>query len=162
MIEDRIAALAGDVIQRCKMAGLRLAVAESCTGGLVSACLTDIPGASAVFERAFITYSNDAKHEMLGVSAAVLGQRGAVSEEVARAMAEGVLARAPVELAAAITGVAGPGGGTREKPVGLVHIAAARRGLPTRHEMHVFTGERARVRAASAQAALKMLLDFLN
>lgn len=162
MSEDRLVDLAREVIHRCEAQNLRLALAESCTGGLISTGLTEVPGASAVLERALITYSNDAKQDLLGVPPAMLEQRGAVSEEVARAMAEGVLARAPVDLAAAVTGIAGPGGGSLEKPVGLVHIAAARAGQPTRHKRFVFAGERTQVRSASARAALELLLECLD
>lgn len=162
MIEARLVDLAGDVIRRCAAGHLRLALAESCTGGLISARLTDVPGASAVLDRALITYSNAAKHELLGVPEAILERCGAVSEEVARAMAEGALARAPVDLAAAVTGIAGPGGGTPLKPVGLVHIAAASRGQPTRHRRRAFTGDRAAVRVMSVQAALDLLLTCLD
>jgi len=115
------------LIAQCRRAGLTVTTAESCTGGLLSACLTAVPGSSSVFERGFITYANDAKIEMLGVNADLLAADGAVSETVARAMAEGVLARALVDLAVSITGVAGPGGGSAEKPVGLVFIGFARK-----------------------------------
>ncbi len=105
-----------------------LATAESCTGGLVAALLTDVPGSSAAFERGFVTYSNAAKAEMLGVDPALIAAEGAVSEAVARGMASGVLAHSRADAAVSITGVAGPGGGTAAKPVGLVHFACARRG----------------------------------
>ena len=121
---DRAAAL----VAACRARGLVLATAESCTGGLVSALLTEVPGSSAAFDRGFATYSNDAKAEMLGVSAHLIAAEGAVSEAVARAMAEGALARSRAGAAVSITGVAGPGGGTAGKPVGLVHFALARRG----------------------------------
>jgi nicotinamide-nucleotide amidase len=113
--------------------GLRAATAESCTGGLVAGALTAIPGSSDVVERGFVTYSNEAKAEMLGVPPALIATHGAVSEAVARAMAEGALAHSRAEVAVAITGIAGPGGGSDLKPVGLVHFAAAREGRPTAH-----------------------------
>ncbi|MFP4536960.1 MAG: CinA family protein [Dichotomicrobium sp.] len=115
------------LIEACRERGLTIGTAESCTGGLVAACLTAVPRSSAVFERGFVTYSNEAKAEMLGVDPGLIEAHGAVSREVAAAMAEGVLNRAPVDLAISITGVAGPGGGSAEKPVGLVFIGAGRR-----------------------------------
>lgn len=116
--------LLGELAQR----HMKIAAAESCTGGLLIGLLTEIPGASAMVERGFITYSNEAKAEMLGVDAGLIAARGAVSEEVARAMALGALAAAPVDIALSVTGIAGPDGGTPEKPVGLVYMAAAMRG----------------------------------
>ncbi|MBL1256313.1 CinA family protein [Methylocystis sp. Sn-Cys] len=116
------------LIVKAKERGFRVATAESCTGGLVSAALTDVPGASDVFDRGFVTYSNAAKIDMLGVSDAILAAHGAVSAETAQAMARGALEHSLADVAVAITGVAGPGGGTPQKPVGLVHFACARRG----------------------------------
>ncbi len=113
--------------------GRMLATAESCTGGLIAACLTEIPGSSDVFERGFVTYSNEAKTEQLGVSRELVERYGAVSEEVVRAMAEGALRHSRADVSVAVTGVAGPSGGTAEKPVGLVHLAAARRGGAVTH-----------------------------
>ncbi len=121
---ERAAAL----VAACRARGLVLATAESCTGGLVSALLTEVPGSSAAFDRGFATYSNEAKAEMLGVPPALIAAEGAVSEAVARAMAAGALARSRADVAVSVTGVAGPGGGTAAKPVGLVHFACARRG----------------------------------
>ncbi len=151
-----LVARAAAVLDRCETWGLTLATAESCTGGLIAACLTAIPGSSAVVERGFVTYSNRAKTELLGVAEALLATHGAVSEPVARAMAEGALARAPVDIAVAVTGIAGPGGGTG-KPVGLVHVAAVRRGGATVHRVDTFAGDRDAVRHAAAAAALEML-----
>jgi nicotinamide-nucleotide amidase len=122
-----LVAEAAAVLGLCREKGLMLATAESCTGGLIAAFLTEVPGSSDVFERGFVTYSNAAKSELLGVPANLIDQYGAVSEEVARAMASGALSHSRADLAVAVTGVAGPGGGTAEKPVGLVHLAAARR-----------------------------------
>lgn len=150
---------ATELIAVCTARALKLAVAESCTGGLLAALLTEVPGASAVFERGFVTYSNEAKTELLGVPAAVLLGHGAVSEETARAMAEGALLRSRADIALSITGVAGPGGGSAEKPVGLVHIACARRSFATRHRRHQFQGSRAAIREASVEAALAALAD---
>jgi nicotinamide-nucleotide amidase len=136
--------------------GLRLATAESCTGGLIAATLTAIAGSSDVVERGFVTYSNEAKQELLGVGAVTLAAKGAVSEEVARAMAEGALARSPAELALSVTGIAGPGGATETKPVGLVFLGGARRGRATFVERHVFAGDRSEVRLASVAAAFRI------
>lgn len=153
-------ALAEDVLRLARGAGLTIATAESCTGGLVAGALTEIPGSSDVVDRGFVTYSNAAKAAMLGVPEALLAAHGAVSEEVARAMAEGALERAGVGLAVAITGVAGPGGGSAEKPVGLVHFAAVRRGSPPLHHERRF-GDlgRAEVRRLSVIEALELLRE---
>jgi nicotinamide-nucleotide amidase len=152
-------AISEAVLDACRGASLRVATAESCTGGMVAAALTDVAGSSDVVDRGFVTYSNEAKAEMLGVPMPLIEEHGAVSEPVARAMAEGAIARSRADLAVGITGVAGPGGGTAEKPVGLVHFASARRGGDTRTEHHVFEGDRAAVRRASALRALEMLLE---
>ena len=153
--------LATAVLDSCRKRGLMLATAESCTGGLVAATLVDIPGSSAVVERGFVTYSNAAKSELLGVPSATIETFGAVSEETARAMAEGALERAPVDIAVAITGVAGPGGGTPDKPEGLVHFACAGKGLETVHDRIEFGAiGRGHVRSRSAQHALEMVLTM--
>lgn len=128
MFPDALLSRAAALVAACAARGVMLATAESCTGGAVAALLTEIPGSSAALERGFVTYSNAAKAEMLGVPPALIAAEGAVSEAVARAMASGVLAHARAEIAVSITGVAGPGGGTAAKPVGLVHFACARRG----------------------------------
>jgi len=133
-----------------------IATAESCTGGLLSALLTELPGASACFTHGFITYANDAKIA-LGVNAALIAQHGAVSEPVAKAMAEAALRAAGSSMALAITGIAGPGGGTAQKPVGTVHIALAMRDGATQHRHHHFVGDRASVRLQAIAAALAML-----
>lgn len=137
---------------------LRMAVAESCTGGLLGGLLTDVPGSSDVFERGFITYSNKSKQELLGVPGDLIADVGAVSESVARFMAEGALNESRANLAISITGIAGPGGGTPMKPVGTVHIAAARENRAVRHEEHQF-GDigRAEIRLATLKAALELL-----
>ena len=158
MSDDRIRSLAEAVLTRCREKKLMIATAESCTGGLIAGALTDIAGSSDVVERGFVTYSNRAKTEMLGVPAALIAWHGAVSAEVARAMATGVLAHAPVDLAVSVTGIAGPGGGTMDKPVGLVHLAIARRGEKVQNEHHVFPGDRAGIRHATVERALEMLL----
>lgn len=140
--------------------GLKLATAESCTGGLVAALLTEIAGSSDVVERGFITYSNEAKRELLGVPEAMLARHGAVSEPVARAMAAGALAHSRADVAVAITGVAGPGGGTAEKPVGLVHLAAARKGGQVLHRECRFGNiGRDGIRMASVEIALQLVTE---
>lgn len=147
------------LLDEARERGLRLATAESCTGGLVSGLLTEIPGSSDVVEGGFVTYSNAAKQASIGVPPDLLSLHGAVSEPVALAMAEGVLERLPdADIAVAITGVAGPGGGSAAKPVGLVHLAAARRGQPSLHVAHRFADEgRAAIRLRSVAAALDLL-----
>jgi nicotinamide-nucleotide amidase len=125
---------AARLIEKLRERKLRLAVAESCTGGLIAAALTEVPGASHVFACGFVAYANAAKSAHLGVPAAVIARHGAVSKEVARLMAEGALLRAPADVAVAVTGIAGPGGGGAGKPVGLVHVAAARKGAGSRHK----------------------------
>lgn len=158
MIPVPLARFAADALERFAGARLTLATAESCTGGLVAAALTSIAGSSRVVDRGFITYSNAAKQEMLGVPLAILDSFGAVSDPVARAMAEGALSRSAADVGLAITGIAGPGGGTPSKPVGLVHWAAATRGGPTHAASTVFTGDRAAIRGQAATAALALAL----
>ena len=158
MSDDRIRALAEIVLTRCREKKLLVATAESCTGGLIAGALTDIAGSSDVVERGFVTYSNRAKTEMLGVPAPLIISHGAVSAEVARAMATGALAHAPVELAVAVTGIAGPGGGSPDKPVGLVHFGIARKGKEVQSEQHVFPGDRSGIRRATVERALELLL----
>lgn len=127
MIDDHLRGAAIALLNLCRERRLMIATAESCTGGLVAACLTEIPGSSDVVDRGLVTYSNDAKRDMLGVDAGILNEHGAVSRATAEAMARGAIARSRAHLAVSITGVAGPGGGTPLKPVGLVHFAAAAR-----------------------------------
>lgn len=142
-----------------RSAGLKIATAESCTGGLIAAACTTIAGSSDWFERGFVTYSNEAKTEMLGVAAELIRAHGAVSETVARAMAEGALARSHARLAIAVTGVAGPGGGSPSKPVGTVWLALARAGQATHAELLKLDGDRRAIREHTVQHALKRLLD---
>lgn len=151
------------LLAAARAAGVQIATAESCTGGLVAAAITDIPGSSAVFDRGFVTYSNAAKTAMLGVAQATLERHGAVSEAVAREMAEGALARSDADLAVAITGIAGPGGGSPAKPEGRVCFGLARSGAQTLTETMDF-GARGRqsVRAASVDHALRRLADALR
>ncbi|MEZ5849156.1 MAG: CinA family protein [Hyphomicrobiaceae bacterium] len=158
MLPDAIVATATALIQDLTEAGLMVATAESCTGGLIAGALTEVPGSSRVVDRGFVTYTNEAKAEMLGVDATVIDALGAVSREVALAMAAGALAHSRADLAVAVTGVAGPGGGTAAKPVGLVHIAAQRKGHPPLHRECRF-GDigRSAVRRATVEAALAML-----
>ncbi|HKW53659.1 MAG TPA: CinA family protein [Stellaceae bacterium] len=158
MAYDSLHALAAAVLDACRAKKLRLATAESCTGGMVATALTDIAGSSAVVERGFVTYSNQAKHELLGVPLELIDAQGAVSAEVAEAMVVGALTCAPVELAVAITGIAGPGGGSPTKPVGLVWFGIAATGTAPRVESHVLPGDRAAVRLASTRRALELLL----
>ncbi len=157
MTHEELEASAAQLLDRCRGAHLRLATVESCTGGLLAAVLTAIAGSSEVVERGFVTYSNQAKSEQVGVPEALIELHGAVSEPVARAMAEGGLAHSRADIAAAITGIAGPGGGTAQKPVGLVHIACARSGAATLHERHDFAGDRRAIRLASVAAALALI-----
>ncbi len=159
MADDRRHQLAATVLERCRARGWRLATAESCTGGMIAAALTDIAGSSDVVERGFVTYSNEAKSELLGVKAPDIATHGAVSAEVAAAMAVGALVHAPVDLAVSVTGIAGPGGATPGKPVGLVWFGLARRGAAVRTERHVFPGDRGAVRQAALERALALLAE---
>lgn len=146
------------LLQALRARGLKLATAESCTGGLIAALFTEIAGSSDVVERGFVTYSNAAKSELLGVSEDLLAQHGAVSEPVARAMAQGALVHSHADVAVAVTGVAGPGGGTAAKPVGLVHIAAARKGGEIAHRECRFGDiSRGSIRLASVEVALQLI-----
>jgi len=158
MFDDKVLAAARRLIDLCRAAGLRVATAESCTGGLVAGALTEIAGSSDVVERGFVTYSNGAKTEMLGVPADLVARHGAVSEEVARVMAEGALSRSAAELAVSVTGVAGPGGCSAAKPVGLVHFGCAAKGHGVRHlERRFGDVGRSEVRRLSVLAALALL-----
>ena len=159
MFDPETLALAERVLARCRARNWRLATAESCTGGLVAAALTAVPGSSDVVERSFVAYSNDAKMELLGVSAETLAAHGAVSAQTAAAMARGAIARAPVDLAVSIIGVAGPGGGTSQKPVGLVYIGVATEDGSARVERRIFPGDRALIRDAALVLALELLED---
>ena len=157
MTDPELDRLATETLQACRAAGLTVATAESCTGGLIAGALTAIGGSSDVVECGFVTYSNGAKMRMLGVQDATLAAHGAVSEATAREMAAGALANSPAGLSVAVTGVAGPGGGSAEKPVGLVWFGAAKRGGPVQAEHHVFPGDRAAVRHATVIRALELL-----
>ncbi len=138
MFDETLRRRAETTLSTARAKGLKIAVAESCTGGLLAGVLTEIAGSSDVFERGFVTYSNEAKRQLLGVPAGIIEAHGAVSAETARAMAEGALAHSPADVTAAVTGVAGPGGGSEAKPVGHVLFAAARRGHPAEVALHRF------------------------
>lgn len=158
MFPEDLKRAAAQLADELREAHLSVATAESCTGGLIAALLTEFPGASEVLDRGFVTYTNAAKSEMLGVDTALIASAGAVSREVAVAMAEGALRQSRAGLAIAVTGLAGPGGGTAAKPVGLVHVAAARRGDATLHQEYRF-GSRSRteIRQLTVSAALALL-----
>ena len=157
MFEAETLILADSVLDACRARGWHVATAESCTGGLVTGALTAIAGSSDVVERGFVTYSNEAKSELLGVPPETIAAHGAVSAETAAAMADGAVTRAPVDLAISVTGIAGPGGGSVGKPVGLVIFGLARRNGPRRTERHVFAGDRTAVRRAAIKVALRLL-----
>ncbi len=159
MLSPDLTALAIRTLEACRAGKLMVATAESCTGGLIAAVLTEIAGSSDVVDRGFVTYSNEAKQEALGVPAATIDAHGAVSEPTARAMAEGALARSIAQVAVSCTGIAGPGGATPGKPVGLVHLACARAGKPTLHLKREYgTIGRSEVRAATVADALHLIL----
>lgn len=159
MFDPDLLSAAERVLDACRARGWRVVTAESCTGGLVAAALTEIADSSDVVERGFVTYSNKAKAEVLGVPPTTISAHGAVSPETAAAMAQGALLHAPADLAVSVTGVAGPGGGSAEKPVGLVIFGLARRGGDCLTARHVFPGGRSAVRAAALRVALGLLLD---
>jgi len=157
MIDDAILTQAEQVLAACRAAGLKIATAESCTGGLVAGALTAIAGSYDVVERGFVTYSNAAKTELLGVPAPLIDAEGAVSEPVARLMAEGALAHSAADIAVSVTGIAGPGGGSAAKPVGLVWFGLARRDAATTTLRQVFAGDRTAVRRQAVVQALTLL-----
>jgi nicotinamide-nucleotide amidase len=161
-VDKKIATLVGEVAALLTEQKLTLAVAESCTGGGLCQALTDIPGSSNWFDRGFISYSNQAKIDMLKVSPALLEQYGAVSFEAARAMVDGVHSHSQAELAIAITGIAGPTGGTAEKPVGTVFFGIGQKGQAVKIDKRRFKGERDEVRARSVEFVLKALLKTLT
>jgi len=160
MIDDELRRAAARVLDLCRARALTVATAESCTGGLVAAALTEIPGSSDVVDCGFITYSNEAKQLILDVPAATLATHGAVSRHTAEAMAQGALAQSGADLAVAVTGVAGPGGGSPEKPVGLVHFAAASTGRLVHREMRFGDIGRTEVRRQSVGVALDLLAEL--
>ncbi|WP_417623590.1 CinA family protein [Paremcibacter congregatus] len=163
MFSPDIITLATQVLDAARARGLHLATAESCTGGLIMAALTEIAGSSDVVDRAFVTYTNRAKREMLGVPGDVIRQQGAVSEDCARAMATGGLKASAASLTLSVTGIAGPGGGSEDKPVGLVHMACAARDGTVLHEKHLFGDVgRDQVRKATVVAGLKLILRAMG
>lgn len=153
---------AAQALQLASAQALRIATAETCTAGLVSSCLTSVPGASKTFERGFVLYHDSAKATGLGVPEAVSRQYGAVSGEVTKGLAEGALGHSTAGIAVAVTGYAGPGGGNEKNPVGTVYVAAARRGTNTMVERHVFSGDRDAVRMQAVDAALGLLVRQLS
>ncbi len=153
---------AAQALQLASAQAVRIATAETCTAGLVSSCLTSVPGASKTFERGFVLYHDSAKATGLGVPDAVSRQHGAVSAEVTKGLAEGALAHSTAGVAVAVTGYAGPGGGNEKNPVGTVYVAAARKGAETLVERHVFSGDRDAVRIAAVGAALALLVRRLS
>ena len=161
MFTEKLKLKAATLLLRFQQMGLRLAVAESCTGGLISALFTEIPGSSSVLERGFVTYSNASKTDMLGVSSKLIKKHGAVSKEVARAMVLGALNSSAANISVAVTGIAGPDGGTDDKPVGLAYIAVATADDLTIEE-HFFEGDRDTVRKSALTRALEMLNVFID
>jgi nicotinamide-nucleotide amidase len=161
MFDDAVLAAARRVLDSCRSRRLLVATAESCTGGLIIGALTEIAGSSDVVERGFVTYSNEAKATMLGVPRELIERHGAVSERVARAMAEGALAHSQADLAVSVTGVAGPGGGSAEKPVGLVHFGCAAKSVGARHKERRF-GDlgRTEIRRVTVLTALAFLEEM--
>jgi len=153
---------AAQALQLASAQALRIATAETCTAGLVSSCLTSVPGASKTFERGFVLYHDSAKATGLGVPEAVSRQHGAVSGEVTKGLAEGALGHSTAGVAVAVTGYAGPGGGNEKNPVGTVYVAAARKGADTMVERHVFSGDRNAVRMQAVDAALGLLVRQLS
>lgn len=150
--------LAKEVFEALKAQNLKLATAESCTGGMISAAITDIPGSSSVLDRGFVTYSNDAKMDMLNVSRGTLEEHGAVSAECAIQMANGALNNSLADIAVSVTGIAGPDGGNNEKPVGLVYFGLAQKGLETESFKEIFDGDRSEIRIQARDYALKLLM----
>ncbi|WP_420332441.1 CinA family protein [Roseibium sp.] len=160
---DDLAPLASNVLEELKAQGKMIATAESCTGGLICAALTEIAGSSVAVDRGFITYSNEAKTELIGVPAGLITREGAVSKEVAIAMAEGALERSNGDISVSVTGIAGPGGGSEHKPVGTVHIAVAATGEPTQH-FHCWFADHGRqfIRLETVKTALASVLNALK
>lgn len=152
-------ATATSVLIAYRKRGLHIATAESCTGGMIAAALTDVAGSSDVFERGFVTYSNDAKQELIAVPPPILAKHGAVSAETAEAMARGALARSRADVAISVTGIAGPGGGSAEKPVGLVWFGIARKVGENLTVREIFPGDRTAIRQAAVARALQLLED---
>ena len=161
-MDEQLRVAAAHVLDAFRACGKHIATAESCTGGLITAALTDVPGSSDVVDRGFVTYSNEAKSELLGVPMDLIQSAGAVSADVARAMATAALARSRADVAVSVTGVAGPGGGSVDKPVGLVWFGLAVRGQEARTERNVYAGDRSAVRHASVLHAFVLLRTALH
>lgn len=157
-----IESLAHNLVRELREQGRMLVTAESCTGGWVAQAVTAIPGSSNCFDRGFVTYSNLSKQEMLGVDAQTIEKHGAVSEAVVQEMTNGVLQRSPADLCVAISGIAGPGGGSEEKPVGTVWIAWQQRGKEAASKHYIFSGDREQVRQQAVDMALRGLLDIVS
>ncbi len=162
-MEKSLVNRAEQLLDQCRTVGITLATAESCTGGLIAAALTDIPGSSDVFDRGFVTYTNQAKADMLGVEPDLIEQQGAVSELVARHMALGAVKHSTAHIAVAVTGIAGPGGGSTDKPVGTVHIALADSTGNTRHEKCFFdNASRTEIRQKTVLRAFELIEDMIS
>ena len=159
MFPTELIELTNKLNSACRKNDIKIATAESCTAGLIAGCLTSVAGSSDVFERGFNTYSNDAKSELLSIPMGMITTYGAVSRAIAIAMCEGALKNAPVHLTISVTGIAGPGGGTIEKPVGTVHMASARVGKPTIEESYLFDGNRDQIRLSTIKKALELMLS---
>ncbi|WP_020593732.1 CinA family protein [Kiloniella laminariae] len=162
MFSTELVQTAEKLLELCRNKSIMLATAESCTGGLIAGVLTEIAGSSAVVDRGFVTYSNEAKHEALGVGTGLLDQYGAVSDVVAKAMAEGALQRSRAAMTVAVTGIAGPGGGSNTKPVGLVYIATAFKNQETQCRKMLFEGDRSAIRSQTIAAALDFMKDRIT
>ena len=162
MFSSNLLDKAQNILQVCRAGGHLIVSAESCTGGLIAGCLTDVPGSSDVVERGFVCYSNAAKVEQLGVDGNLIDAHGAVSPEIAGAMVNGALDRSHATLAVSVTGIAGPGGGTPEKPVGLVYIGSAIKPGGVAVERHIFAGDRQTVRELTVGMALDLMLQRLQ
>lgn len=162
MFSNEIMDQAEKLVEALRQRKLMMATAESCTGGLLAGLITTVPGTSDVFERGFVTYTNESKMQMIGVPEAILNEQGAVSRECAEAMAKGALARSSADLAISITGIAGPTGATPAKPVGLVHFGLAGRDCLLQHRQERFPGDRTAIRLASLEVAMELLQAGLN
>ena len=162
MFSLQLLSLARDVVKVCEVNKFYLSTAESCTGGLIAGCITEIPGASDILHYGLVAYANEAKTNLLGVKKDVLLQFGAVSEEVSKQMAEGALALSNANISVSVTGIAGPDGGTKKKPVGLVHFSIARRNKNTFHDCEVFEGNRSEIRMQTVEKALELIIRTMN
>ena len=161
-MSEQTKALAERLIAVYRDQGRMAATAESCTGGLIAGAITDVAGSSTVFDRGFVTYSNEAKQELLGVPESTIANFGAVSSETAHAMAEGALKHSTADIALSVTGIAGPGGGSDQKPVGLVFFGLAAKGEECTTQLHIFPGDRAEIRDAAVRHGLSLLIDAVK